>query len=97
MKLCMCAQSLQSCPTHCDPMHYSPPGFSVQGILQVRTLEWVAMPSWGIESAASLTSPALAGRFFTTSATWEALQNCGIIQNRQLLLRNITFGSPLLV
>ena len=34
----------QSCPTLCDPMDYSLPGFSVHGILQARILEWVAMP-----------------------------------------------------
>ena len=34
----------QSCPTFCDPMDHSPPGFSVHGILQARILEWVAMP-----------------------------------------------------
>ena len=37
------AKSLQSCPTLCDPMDCSIPGFSVQGILQARTLEWVAI------------------------------------------------------
>ena len=37
------AKSLQSCPTLCDPIDGSPPGFSVPGILQVRTLEWVAI------------------------------------------------------
>ena len=37
------AKSFQSCPTLCDPMDYSPPGFSVAGILQARTLEWVAI------------------------------------------------------
>ena len=36
---------LQSCLTLCDHMDYSPPGSSVQGILQARILEWVAMPS----------------------------------------------------
>ena len=40
-----CAQSLQLCPTLCDPMDCSPPGSSVHGILQARILEWVAMPS----------------------------------------------------
>ena len=35
----------QSCPTLCDPMDYSPPGFSVHGILRTRILEWVAMPT----------------------------------------------------
>ena len=37
------AKSLQSCPTLCDPRDGSPPGSSVPGILQARTLEWVAI------------------------------------------------------
>ena len=37
------AKSLQSCPTLCDPMDCSLPGFSIPGILQARTLEWVAI------------------------------------------------------
>ena len=37
------AKSLQSCPTLCDPTDGSPPGFPVPGILQARTLEWVAI------------------------------------------------------
>ena len=37
------AKSLQSCPTLCDPIDVSPPGFPVPGILQARTLEWVAI------------------------------------------------------
>ena len=37
------AKSLQSCLTLCDPMDCSLPGFSVHGILQARTLEWVAI------------------------------------------------------
>ena len=36
-------KSLQSCPTLCDPIDGLPPGFSVPGILQARTLEWVAI------------------------------------------------------
>ena len=61
-----------------DPMDCGPPGSSVRGILQARVLEWVAipfsghLPHPGIEPG-SLTCPALAGGFFTTSATWEAL------------------------
>ena len=39
------AKSLQSCPTLCDPRDGSPPGSPVPGILQARTLEWVAMSS----------------------------------------------------
>ena len=37
------AKSLQSCPTLCDPIDGSPPGSAVPGILQARTLEWVAI------------------------------------------------------
>jgi len=37
------AKSLQSCPTLCHPRDGSPPGFPVPGILQARTLEWVAI------------------------------------------------------
>ena len=37
------AMSLQSCPTLCDPIDSSPPGSPVPGILQARTLEWVAI------------------------------------------------------
>ena len=37
------AKSLQSCPTLCDPIDDSPPGSAIPGILQARTLEWVAI------------------------------------------------------
>ena len=37
------AKSLQACPTLCDPIDGSPPGSPVPGILQARTLEWVAI------------------------------------------------------
>ena len=37
------AKLLQSCPTLCDPIDCSPPGSPVPGILQARTLEWVAI------------------------------------------------------
>ena len=48
-KLCLwevtaaAAKALQSCPTLCNPIDGSLPGSSVPGILQARTLEWVAM------------------------------------------------------
>ena len=47
------AKSLQSCPTLCDPIDGSPPGSSVPGILQARTLEWVAISisnAWKLKS-----------------------------------------------
>ena len=37
------AKSLQSCMTLCDPINGSPTGFPIPGILQARTLEWVAI------------------------------------------------------
>ena len=43
--MCMCTKSLQSCLTLYDSIDCSPPGSSVHGILQARTLEWVAMSS----------------------------------------------------
>ena len=67
---------VQSCPTLCDPMECNLPGSSVHGILQARTLEWVAisssrdLPDLGIEPM-SFMSPAMAGGFFTTSTTWD--------------------------
>ena len=41
----LCAESVQSCPTPCNPRDCSPAGSSVHGILQARILEWVAVPS----------------------------------------------------
>ena len=64
------AKSFQSCPMDCNP-----PGSSVHWILQARILEWVTLsssrdlPNPRVKSV-SLRSPAQAGGFFTTSATW---------------------------
>jgi len=41
----MCAKTLQSCPTLCNPMDCSPSSYSVHGILQARVLEWVVVSS----------------------------------------------------
>ena len=66
------------CVRLCDILDCSPPSFSVHGILQARILEWVAIASsrgssrprdWTCVSY----GPALAGRFFTTSTTWQPL------------------------
>ena len=70
---CMHAKPLQSDLTFCE---CGPPGSSVHGILQARIIEWIAgpssgdLPNPGFEPT-SLTSLALAGRFVTTSTTWE--------------------------
>ena len=65
----------QSCLTVCDPMDCSLPGFSVLGILQARTLEWVAMPSSRGSSQPRDRTQVLgiAGGFITIWATREAL------------------------
>ena len=55
------------------PMDCSPLGSSVHGSLQARILEWVGSPSPAdLPNLWSPMSPALAGGFFTASATWEA-------------------------
>ena len=58
------AKLLQSCPTLCDPIDGSPPGSSVPGILQARTLEWVAisfssacMPAKSLQLCPTLCNP----------------------------------------
>ena len=54
------AKSLQLCPTLCDPIDGSPPGSSVPGILQARTLEWVAISfssAWKWSCAQLLVTP----------------------------------------
>ena len=76
--VCMCAKWLQSCLTLWSPMDCNPADFSVNGILQARILEWVAMPSFrGSSQPRDRThiylSSALAGGFFPTRATWEAI------------------------
>jgi len=78
----MCAKSLQSCPTLCDPMDCSPPGFSVHEILQARILEW-DLPDPGIEPTSQ------ADGFFTTAAAaaTKSIQSC-------LTLCNPIDGSP---
>ena len=77
--ICVLLLSFQSCQNVCKPMDCSP-GSSVHGILQASILEWVAMPSSRESSQPrmeplSLTSSALAGRFITTTTTWEAQIN----------------------
>ena len=69
--LCVC---VQSCPTLCNPIDYSLPDSSVHGILQARTLEWVAISSsrgssWPRDRTQI---PCIAGRRFTLWATREA-------------------------
>ena len=78
--VCVCAKSLQSCLTLCDPMDCSPPGSSVHGDSPGKN-NWNRFPcplpgdrSRPGTEPACLTSPASSGVFLTTSATWEALK-----------------------
>ena len=77
----MCAKSLRSCLTLCDPVDCNPPGSSVHGIRQARILEWVAVPSSRGSSRprdqTHISSVSCLGGFLTTSATWEG---CGETQ-----------------
>ena len=76
--VCVCVLScFKSHLSLCDHTDCSPLGSFVHGILQARILEWVAITSSRGSSrprdgAASLVSPALAGRFFTTSTIWNS-------------------------
>ena len=75
--VCMCAKSLQSCPTPCDPIDCSLQGsslfmgFSRQYSSGLPCPSPGDLPDPGIEPV-SLTPPTLAVRFFTTGHTWEA-------------------------
>ena len=80
--------SLQSCPILCDPMDYSPLGFSVLGIPQARMLEWVAiLSSRGSSEPRDGTGiSCISGRFFTTNAIWEAEVLCMLMKYICLLV-----------
>lgn len=72
-----CAKLLQLCTSLCDPVDHSPLGTCVHGVLHSKRVELVAVPfsrasSQFRDQTHTLTSPALAGRLLTTSATWEA-------------------------
>ena len=75
--LCVCAKLLQLCPTLCVP------GSSV-GLSKQEYLSGLPCPPPGDlpepdTETLSLTSPALARRFFTSSATWEAHSSCNFV------------------
>ena len=75
--LCLCAVLrlvAQACLTFCDHVDCSLPGPSAMGILQARTLEWVAMPSYrnSFQPRNRNQVSCIAGIFFTVRATREA-------------------------
>ena len=88
------AKSLQSCPTLCDPMDRSLPGLSIHGILQARTLEWVAISfsnAWRWKVKVKLLSRV---RHFTTPWTvaYQAPPSMGF--SRQEYWSGLPFPSP---
>ena len=80
--VCVCAKSFQSCLTLCNSMDRGLSGPSVHGILQPRTLEWVAMPfssgsSWPRDQTQV---SCIAGRFFTVWTTRDILSHPAYVQ-----------------
>ena len=91
------AKSLQSCPTLCDPIGGSPPGSPIPGILQARTLEWVAISfsnawKWKVK-VKSLSSVQLSPTPWT--AAYQAPPSMGI--SRQEYWSGVPLPSPQLV
>ena len=77
VRVCALTKSLSSVQLFSTPWTCNPRGSSVHGISQGRILEWVVISyargsSWPRDWTATLESPALAGKFFTIRATWEA-------------------------
>ena len=88
------AESLQSCPTLCDPLDGSPPGSAIPGILQARTLDWVAFSfsnAWKWKVKVKLLSHV---RLFATrwTAAYQALLSMGF--SRQEYWSGVTLPSP---
>ena len=85
------AKSLQSCPTLCDPIDSSPPGSPVPGILQARTLEWVAISYWSWMPLPSPETPGVTGKFGLgiRNEAGERLVEC--CQENTLVIANTLF------
>ena len=89
------AKWLQSCPTLCDPIDGSPPGSSVPGILQARTLEWVAISFFSAWKWKVKVKSLSRFRLFTTpwSATYQAPRSMAF--SRQEYSSGVPLPSPL--
>ena len=86
------AKSLQSCPTLCNPIDGSPPGSPIPGILQARTLEWVAISfshAWKWKVKVKSLS-----RVRLLATTWTATLH-GIFQARVLEWGAIAFSASI--
>ena len=84
---CVCVLITQSCPTLCHPMDRTSPGLSVNGILQIRVLEWVSNPSsrGSSQPRVWIRVSCIAGRFLTIWATGGAWSVIELIPIRHLL------------
>ena len=96
VQLCCCyaAKSLQSCPTLCGPRDGSPLGSSVPGILQARTLEWVAISfsnawKWKVKVKSLSRAPLLATPW---TAAYQAPPSMGF--SRQEYWSGLPLPSP---
>ena len=89
------AKSLQSCPTLCDPIDSSPPGSPVPGILQARTLEWVAISSFNSWKWKNKVKSLSRVRLLATpwTAPYEALPSMGF--SRQEYWSGVPLPSPM--
>ena len=93
------AKSRQSCPTLCDPIDGSPPGSPIPGILQARTLEWIAIsfsnawkwkvkvkslsPVWLLATPWTLAHHAPSSMGFSRQEYWESPQITSMLQSLQ--------------
>ena len=89
-QLCVCAQSLEMCPTLCDPIDHSTPDSSIHGILQARILERVAMPSSrGSSQSRDRTHVSyiscIAGGFFTAEPLGESIYQLHLLWEKKEL------------
>ena len=88
------AKSLQSCPTLCDPIDGGPPGSPVPGILQPRTLEWVAISFSNASKGKVKVKSLSCVRLFATpwSAAYQAPLSMGF--SRQEYWSGVPLPSP---
>ena len=96
-KYCSAAKLLQSCPTLCDPREGSPPGSPVPGILQARTLEWVAISFsnvWKWKVKVKSLSPV---RLLATpwTAAYQAPPSMGFSRQEYCLLNTVPDGTSI--
>ena len=99
LELCVHDKLIQSCPTLCNPVDCSPPGSSIRFSRQTSWRGLQSLPPGDLLTQGSnphLMSPAMAGEFFTNSATWEAPE-CFYMQTKDTSNANWVKFKPLLI